>query len=233
MAGLLVEIPEEAGQQTQEAPPAASGPSMDEIDALIARASAPIGQGRKTKTVEQIVRESEGPNLDEIKVTAAVPPPVVGPNGRADFAHIYEQAGVPRQQFTAEQLLDMIAELPANLPLDTKRQMVKVSLNAMGKTLGATPETIVADASRKLAAINAYKEDCSKQTADIVARTEKEIADLQNRIEEKRREMARAKQNMMQITEICEAEADRLDDVLEFLSLDTPPSKYATETKQK
>ncbi len=109
--------------------------------------------GGTAKTVEQIVRETEGPNLDAITVAASASPPVMTADGATDFSAIYRQANLPAAPFTAEQMLEMLASLPQELPLDTKRQTVKVTLGAMGKAIGATPETIVADASRKLAAL--------------------------------------------------------------------------------
>ena len=41
---------------------------------------------------------------------------------------------------------------------------MKVTLDAMGKTIGATADGIVADASRKMAALAAYAGSLSQQT---------------------------------------------------------------------
>ena len=54
----------------------------------------------------------------------------------------------------AEQMLETLGALPAELPLETRRQTVIAMLKGMGRALGATPETIVADATRKLAALS-------------------------------------------------------------------------------
>jgi hypothetical protein len=204
-----------AGSGGETAPPSPAG-------APAAPAGAPSG-----KTVEQIVREADGPDLGAIEVPASAPPPVVGADGTVDFGAIYGQAGLPRSPFTAEQTLDMLAGLPPELPLETKRQTIKVTLGAMGKAIGATPETIVADASRKLAALAAYSESVAKQTAEFVAAGEFEIAALQAQIEEKRRALVDAQQRQAEVQRLCSGESDRLDDVLEFFSLDIPPSRYA------
>jgi predicted nucleic acid-binding Zn-ribbon protein len=97
--------------------------------------------------------------------------------------------------------------------------------------MGATPESIVADATRKLAALNSYVENLNKQTTDFVTGAEGEIAALQAQIEERRKAIQEAKVNLMQASQRCDAEADRIDDILEFFSLDLPPSSYA-ETKR-
>jgi hypothetical protein len=225
-AGLLVELPPGA----ESLPPKAGGPTTAaEVDRLLAELGDTEGGAAAgaTKTVDQIVREAPGPNLDEIKVADASLEPIVGGDGKADFGPIYRQSGLPPAPFTAEQMLEMLASLPPELPLDTKRQTVKVTLNAMGKTIGATPETIVADASRKLAALTAYMDHLTKETADSAAAAQQEITALQAQIEEKRRSIETAQQKQAQMRQLCDAESDRLDDVLEFFSLDLPPSKYA------
>jgi hypothetical protein len=121
----------------------------------------------------------------------------------------------------------MLASLPPELPLETRRQTVKVTLGALGKSMGASPETVVADASRKMAALAAYAQHLSKRTDEFVSSGEKEIAALQAQIEEKRKGIANARQELERATQMCDRESDKLDDVLEFFSLDLPPSKYA------
>jgi hypothetical protein len=225
-AGLLVELPPEEPQPEAEVRPRpAPSKSASELSDLLAQLDdtgpAP------TKTVEQIVRDAHGPNLDEIRIPAGTPAPALTPEGQLDFPALYTAAGLPAVPFSAEQMLDMLASLPQELPLDTRRQTVKVTLGALGKSAGATPDTIVADASRKLAALASYAESLAQQTTQTVAAAEQEIAALTARIEAQRRAITEARQRLTQVTEACHAESDRLDDVLEFFSLDVPPSKYA------
>jgi hypothetical protein len=239
-AGLLVEMPAEAESAPTEAgsPPTGSPPKVGggsgggsasaEIDRLFAELEGKSGGGaRPARTVEQIVRETPGPNLDEIGAGEGPAPSVTAPDGTVDFAALYQQALLPTASYSAEQMLEMLASLPADLPLETRRQTVQVTLASMGKAIGATPETIVADASRKLAALNAYSEQLARQTSEFVANTELESAALQAQIDEKRRAIQANQHQQTQATTACEREADRLDDILEFFSLDVPPSKHA------
>jgi hypothetical protein len=129
-------------------------------------------------------------------------------------------------------MLDMLASLPKELPLDTRRQTVNVTFGALGKSVGATPETVVADASRKMAALAAYGDFLKKRTEQFVSGGEAEIARLEAQIEEKRKGILNARQQLAKATQVCQSESDRLDDVLEFFSLDIPPSKYASGTTQ-
>lgn len=208
-AGLFVEMPPE--EPHLESPTSQPEP----------------GPAAPPRTVEQMVRAADGPNLDEIQVPHSAAAPQVGTDGLVGFHDLYAHAGLPAAPFTAEQMLDLLASLPSELPLATRRQTIKVTLSAMGKSIGATSDTIVADASRKMAALAAYTDSLSKQTTTLVGEAERDIAALQAQIEEKRHQAQAAQQSLAQAVQLCSAESDRLDDVLEFFSLDVPPSKHS------
>jgi len=180
-----------------------------------------------TKTVEDIVQQAPGPNLADI--TAPKPPSMPPPAGEGtiDFSSLYKSAGLPDASFTAEQMIDMLTTLPQELTLEVKRQTVKASLGSLGKSIGATPETIVTDASRKLAVLAAYTDNVEKDTKQFCAASEEEITRLQQQIADKRKAVEAAKQHYTQVSTLCHAEGERLDTVLEFFSLDVAPSKYA------
>ncbi len=224
-AGLFVEFAED---------PNAAASSAPKEEWNVMTADTPEPERPRPKTVEQIVREQPGPNLDEIKIpaTAPTPPatpvaPVIGPDGAVNFDSIYKLASLPTVAFTAEQILELFASLPNELPLESKRATIKVTLSAMAKSLGITTEQIVSDASRKLAALAAYNESFTKQAVDYVAKTDVEIMTLEAQIAEKREAILNAKSKQTSMNQACTAEVDRLDDVLEFFTLDVPPSKLA------
>ncbi len=229
-AGLFIQFEEEAQPATPHSPLPAppSSPPEDDIDKRLAAMSAELaGVGGGAKTVEQVVQQSNGPNLDQIKVDAgSVPPPLPG-TATLDFNALYTAANLPLAPFTAEQTLEMLGKLPTNLPLDMKRQMMSVTLGAMGTAIGASAENIVADASRKLAALAAYAADIDKTTDAYLVAAETEIQRLTDEIEQRRQAVLNARDKQQTIHKICAAEADRLDDVLEFFSLDIGPSKHA------
>ena len=97
------------------------------------------------RTVEQIVREQPGPNLDEISVQASPPtqapapvsapeaakPNVVNPDNTVSFEALYSLANLPSVPFTAEQILELLASMPADLPLESRRATVRVTMAAM------------------------------------------------------------------------------------------------------
>ncbi len=182
----------------------------------------------RTRSVEDIARETDGPDLDQVQVDGAALPSVDS-NKPLDFPAIYRAAKLPEIGFGAEQMLETLASLPQELPLETKRATVRAMLSTIGKTTGATPETLVADASRKLAALQSFSSFMERKTNDSVAAGEAQIAELQAQIESKRTEILTAKTELARVNQSCEAEGARLDDVLEFFSLDQGASKYATE----
>ena len=173
------------------------------------------------------MRDSSGPNLDEIAAHLPSAAGALGADGNLDFSALYQAANLPQTPFTAEQTVDMIGSLPQSLPLDIKRQTVQVTLDALGKAIGATAETIVADTSRKLAALAAYSDNFAQSTDTLAQEAEAEIADLMARAEAKKGEILAARQTQDTITQQCRREADRLDDVLEFFSKDIFPSRHA------
>jgi hypothetical protein len=192
------------------------------------RVSSPASStSAPSRTVEQLVREAPGPNLDEIKPAATANVQVIDTAGAVNFVGIYKLANLPSSPFSAEQVLDLLAKLPAELPLDAKRATVNATVNAMAQATGVTSDAIVADASRKLAALAAYAKSYADQASQFITKADAEITALQAEIEQKKRSIDDAKDKQTQMVHACTAECDRLDEVLEFFSLDVHPSKYA------
>src|SRR4051812_42031419 len=94
-ASLIVELPPEDPK-----PAAASGGgSSGDLDNLLAElegSKAPAA----TRTVEEIVRDAPGPNLDQIHVDTAAAAART-PDGKMDFSAIYQAAGLPSTPFSA------------------------------------------------------------------------------------------------------------------------------------
>jgi hypothetical protein len=223
-AGLLVELPPEGA-------PAAPSPDSDaQLEKIFDQfAQKQGGDAGSARTVDEIVKGTDGPSLSEIAVPASGVEGAITETGGVDFQAIYAQAGLPTAPFTAEQMREMLASLPQELPLETKRQTVNATLGTMGKTMGLTPETLVADASRKLSALGSFVESLTKQTQEFVSATDAEIRALEAQIEEKKSAIQAAKQKQARVAQLCDEESDHLDDVLEFFSQDVPPSKYAKD----
>ena len=135
---------------------------------------------------------------------------------RVDFQVIYRKAGLPAAPFTAEETLDMLSSLSPELSPHTRKHTVLVTLGAMGKAIGATPETICADGSRKVEALNAKIDKTNAETHEFATNSEREIATLQAQIAEKQAAIETAKQRQKLIVDACKSEGSRLTELLEF-----------------
>ena len=182
------------------------------------------------RTVAQLVQQSDGPNLDQIQINE-VPPDAMGDGsgqGTLDFGAIYAAAKLPSTQFGADEMLGVLGSIPSDVPLQTKRVTVKAVLGGMA-SMGASPENIVADASRKLAALEAFHGFMERKTGETIETSQREIAELEAQIEARRQAVQNARGELARVTQGCEAQAERLDEVLEFFSLDEGASRHASD----
>ncbi len=187
------------------------------------------GEVREPMTVEQLVQNADGPDLDQIEITEE-PANVMGENA-LDFAAIYTAAKLPEAQFGADEMLNVLRSIPSEVPLQTKRVTVKAVLGGMAN-MGASPESIVADASRKLAALQAFNGFMERKTSETIETSQAVIAELEGQIEARRQAIQNARGELARVTQGCESEADKLDEVLEFFSLDEGASRHAGDREQ-
>ena len=142
----------------------------------------------------------------------------VDADGLVDFPALYAQAGVPTVPFTAEQAQEMLTQMPANVSEETRQQVINVTLAALGRSVGGTPEAIVADASRKQAALRAFRASRGDQLVELTSAAQARIADMERQIETSKAVIEQAKQQYQTLSEACEAEEASLDNVVDFFS---------------
>lgn len=236
-ASLVIEMPPEEPKADKPwnvmdaALPDVPSPTGPVQAAPSPRPAAASATAPSTKTVEQVVRDAPGPNLDQIKPVANPASPVMDDDGNVNFGSIYSLAQLPNTPFTAEQVLELLSTLPAELPIEAKRSTVNITVSAMAKATGVSTESIVADASRKLAALAAYAKSFADQAASYTTKAEAEIAAFLAEIEQRKKMIENAKAKQAIMIDACSKETERLDEVLEFFSLDIHPSKYAPPTQ--
>ena len=145
----------------------------------------------------------------------------VDADGLINFERLYQQAKVVTVPFTAEQALDMLHNMPPGVSDDSRQQIINVTLSALGRSVGGTPEAIVADAVRKQAALQEFRRTRGEQLADLTSTAEARIADLQREIAQSQAVIEKAKHQYETLSEGCRAEESRLDTVVDFFS-ETP-----------
>lgn len=206
--GLLVELPPDQAGGTGEEDP-----------------------NLRKKTLAELMNELETPGASTEGGPAAVtfdaPPDTAIQGGQVDFGAIYQQAGVPQIPFTAEQTLELIRSLPADLPITTKRQTLDASLNTLGRAMNVSKEQVLLDANQKLQALVAYEEAAKQQRDAAVAAMQERVKELQAQIDAERQKAAQAESQYQRVVAQCEAQGDLLDEVQEFLTLDEGPSTLA------
>lgn len=183
-----------------------------------------------SKSVEQIIREEPGPDLDQIKIEPEPTPVETGPSapaGNVEFQSVYTKAGLTPMAFGAEQALEVIRSLPSELPLAARRATVHATLQAMGKAMGVDTKGIVADAGRKVAALSAYEDLLTHQAETYMLSIEQKILELEAKIEVHRADIESTKQMLAAAIAKCDAESENLDEVLEFFTSDQAPSSNA------
>ena len=148
----------------------------------------------------------------------------VDADGLVDFDALYRQAGVPAVPFTAEQALDMLHNMPPGVSDDSRQQIITVTLSALGKSVGGTPEAIVADATRKQAALQQFRQARGDQLVELTSAAEARVADLQREIAKSQAIVESAKHQYETLSQGCQTEEARLDTVVDFFS-DTPAAR--------
>ena len=124
-----------------------------------------------------------------------------------DFEKIYRQAGIVAVPLKAEQIRGMLSRLPRNLPQETKRQMMREMLTTLGKPAGATIDSIVADASDKISALNTAVVDANKNAENLVAATQLDIEDLHRQIAQKQQAIEASKRQLTELERQCLAKS--------------------------
>ena len=142
----------------------------------------------------------------------------VDADGLVDFDVLYKQAGVLTVPFTAEQALDMLSHMPSGVSEEARQQVINVTLAALGRSVGGTPEAIVADATRKQAALQKFRSTRGDQLVELTSAAEGRIADLQKEIAKSQGIIEKAKRQYQILTDACAAQETQLDKVVDFFS---------------
>ncbi len=145
----------------------------------------------------------------------------VDADGLVDFDALYRQAQVPAVPFTAEQALEMLHNMPSGVSEMVRQQIINATLSALGKSVGGTPEAIVADATRKQAALQSFRQRRGDQLADLTSAAQARVSELQKEIAKSQAMMEAAKTQYAHLSENCQSEEARLDTVVDFFS-ETP-----------
>ncbi len=172
-------------------------PSTDEsTDALIAKYAA---------------EEPPPPPPPEVKLQGELPK--VAPGQAIDFPAVYVAAGVDaEEQGRVEKATNLLSTLPAATPKDVKRQIVEASLKAFGYPV----EAIIEAGVQEIQALEIYIQSGQKQTQDLLSQSQARLEQLNQEIADIKRIMEEQVSAQYQLTQKCNEEKLKIQDVLEF-----------------
>ena len=167
-------------------------------------------------------RREERQRLNSVPATASAAADSGGSpvdaDGLINFDVLYTQAGVLTVPFTAEQALDMLSHMPAGVSEEARQQVINVTLAALGRSVGGTPEAIVADANRKQAALQKFRQTRGDQLVELTSAAEGRIVDLQGEIAKSQAIIEKAKRQYQILSDACAAQETQMDKVVDFFS---------------
>ncbi len=177
---------------------------------------------------ESAQKEPSGDDTDAlIKKYNEAPPPAPAvelkgelpraEGGAIDFSKIFSAAGIDaEEQGRVQKALELLKTLPAETPLQVKKQIVEASLKAFGYPIRDLIEASVSEIEALEAFIQHEAQSTQKTVSDASQRIEKlnkDIADLRLVIEQKITEQAAA-------TKLCNEQKLIVQQVLEFFGMD-------------
>ena len=171
---------------------------------------------------EEVAALAQGAAIPHAPAQPAAPPPSNVEPAKLDFKDIYKTAGLAEDDLAqVDRAEKLLRTLPANLPLETQKQILDGTL----KTFGVDPQRIRDSIKRQQRALAAWtgvvKQDADKRDAEAHARIESlraEALKLEHAIKERARSRAA-------VELACKSQGDAVGRMLDFLPAAAPESK--------
>jgi len=238
LIGLFV-VREDGTSSEEEAATAKPAPSGDPaVDELIAKyaggaqpasgraASRPpappaVATSRATRPPRPPVQPAESVETSVASVpspsasaAAAAPVPAEPiPEVKVDFVGVLRKAGLTdEEQGRVDKTLSLLSSLPAETPLEIKRQIVGASLQAFGIQI----EQIIESAALQIRALDRHGQDGQKQTQAFLEQGTRRIAELEKELSRIRSSMQEQQSLQKGLELTCNQKKRRVQDVLDF-----------------
>ena len=238
LIGLFV-VREDGTSSEEEAATAKPAPSGDPaVDELIAKyaggaqpasgraASRPpappaVATSRATRPPRPPVQPAESvetsvasaPSPSASAAAAAPVPAEPIPEVKVDFVGVLRKAGLTdEEQGRVDKTLSLLSSLPAETPLEIKRQIVGASLQAFGIQI----EQIIESAALQIRALDRHGQDGQKQTQAFLEQGTRRIAELEKELSRIRSSMQEQQSLQKGLELTCNQKKRRVQDVLDF-----------------
>jgi hypothetical protein len=161
--------------------------------------------------IAKYANESPKPPPPEVKLQGELPK--AGGDGTVDFAAVLRAAGITNEeQARIEKARGLLANLPAETPRDVKKQIVEASLKAFGYPV----EKIIEVGAQTIQGLEIYIQSGQKDTQALLVDSQKRLEELNAEIARVKKVMEEAVAQQYKLTQTCNAEKLRVQEVLEF-----------------
>ena len=253
LLGLFVVRPEDEiaedpppaeGNAAATAGPTKGGTGDPTVDDLIARYSGGAGQKAGSRPPPppppRPGTRPPRPSTPGIPAAAeAAPPEAAGraeaalpaakvPEVKVDFPAVLRRSGLSDdEQGRVDKTITLLHTLPAETPIEVRRQIVGASLSAFGIPV----DQIIESAALHLRALDRHIKEGQKQTQTLLEQSNRRLAELEQ-------EVARVKQVMQEqlglqqgLTTACNMQKLRVQEVLEFFGREALDKVAQTSVK--
>jgi hypothetical protein len=223
-------------EEAATAKPAPSGdPAVDELIAKYAGGAQPAGGRAASRppappaaATNRATRPPRPPaqQAEPVETTAASAPSSAAsdavattvpaepiPEVKVDFVGVLRKAGLTdEEQGRVDKTLSLLSSLPAETPLEIKRQIVGASLQAFGIQI----EQIIESAALQIRALDRHGQDGQKQTQAFLEQGTRRIAELEKELSRIRSSMQEQQSLQKGLEFTCNQKKRRVQDVLDF-----------------
>jgi hypothetical protein len=167
---------------------------------------------------EELVRRyAAGDVAAASPVTLSSPPPPPARGGALDYDAVYRAAGMTDAELEhVRKAGELLRNLPADTPVDVKRQIVEASLKAFGYPM----ERIIEAGAQEIQALHAYITQGQQQLQQLLVDSNARLAALEQEMQSIRTVMQEATEQQAQVAYGCNQKKVEIQNVLEFFGQD-------------
>ena len=149
-------------------------------------------------------------------VFASAPP--ASPGGRVDFNGVFDAAGIEREERERiGKAGELLASLPADTPVNVRKQIVEASLKAFGVPIDKIIETGV----EEIQALEGYIRAGASDTQKVLEESTARIQQYEDEIKNVRTVMEQRVQEQQAVATACNARKLEVQRILEFFGQET------------
>jgi len=159
---------------------------------------------------------SPAPQQQPMNVFKAEPP--MAPGGNVDYDGVFDAAGIEADdRERVAKAMELLTGLPADTPVDVRKQIVEASLRAFGVPI----ERIIETGVQEIQALEAYIRSGASDTQKLIEESEDRIRKFQEEIERIRTVMQDRVTEQQGVIRNCNQKKLEVQQILEFFGQDT------------